>query len=135
MLQVQIKYFPAAHGSTPPGAGGYALEKEEPTPQQASGRILGLCRAAHARADFLAGTTACGSLHWICLLLKDCIPWKAAMLEQLLENSSTWEGSTQKEFVKHFITWEGLVTEAKEKREGGRSSRDKMLSTNCSLHS
>lgn len=27
------------------------------------------------------------------LFLKDCIPWKEAMLEQLLGNSSTWEGS------------------------------------------
>lgn len=29
------------------------------------------------------------------LFLKDCIPWKGAMLEQLLGNFSTWEGSTR----------------------------------------
>lgn len=87
------------------------------------------------RSRFPGRNYSLWNLHWNCLFLKDCIPWKEAMLEQLLGYSSTWEGSTQKEFEKDFTTWEGLDTEAKEKWEGGRSSRDKMLWTNCNFHS
>lgn len=54
----------AVHGGTHVGAGGYALKEaaahEEPTQEQAPGRICDPWREANARICFLAGPVACG---------------------------------------------------------------------------